>query len=171
MSNNERRRITISVQKDLTQLDAVYRRLNSRAETLYDFVRRYNDYMSVPKDYGNGREISMTEVHMLTHIEENPGITITQLAREQSKTKSAVSQTVKKLETGGYIRREKRAGNGKDILLFASEEGVSLSVAHKLYDLTDIASTSEALLRTCTDEEINTFYKVIDCYRSLFDTE
>ena len=158
----------ISIQDDREQLDQVYRNLNIRAEKLYDFVCRYYAYMSMPRDYGNGRMISMTEVHVLTCIEENPGATITQLALERGKTKSAISQTVKRLEKLGYIYRDKKEGNSKEVLLMPTAEGINLSNAHKLYDLTDIASTSEALLRSCSIEEIDTFYKVIDEYRKLF---
>jgi len=163
--------LAISIREDREQLDKVYRLLNNRAEKLYDFVCRYSAYMSEPKDYGNGHLISMSEVHVLTHIEENPGITITQLALEREKTKSAISQTVKRLEKDGYIYRRKKEGDGKVVLLFPTEKGINLSVSHKLYDLSDIANTSEALLRTCSEEEIDNFYKVIDAYRALFDED
>ncbi len=161
----------MSVQKQQENLNSLYRQMNARADSLYKFVLLYSDYIHAKRDYGTGLEIGMIDVHTLTYIEENPGTTITELARDWNKTKGALSQTVKRLVQLGLVERRMRENNSKTILLYATEEGQRLSVAHKLYDLTDIAQTTEALLRHCTAEEIDTFYKVIDVYTKLLKEE
>ena len=59
-----------------------------------------NLYIStkIPQDYGTGEEYTSVEVHTLKHIADNPGITVTELARDYAKTKGAISQILKKLE-------------------------------------------------------------------------
>ena len=54
--------------------------LLEKAEMLYKFVDLFMDYENTPRDYGFGIEMNMAEVHMLSYIDANPGITITELA-------------------------------------------------------------------------------------------
>lgn len=157
----------MAIQDQREDLDRLYRELNARADKLYKFVLLYSDYIHTQRDYGTGQEIGMIEVHTLTYIEENPGTTITELAKDWNKTKGAISQTVKKLVEGGLVTRKMKENNSKTVLLYATEEGTRLSIAHKMYDLADIAQTTEELMMKCTAEEIDTFYKVIDVYITL----
>ena len=55
--------------------------MNSSALELYEFVMRYNKYIYQARDYGNGDEIRMVEVHTLAMIEDNPGISVSELAK------------------------------------------------------------------------------------------
>ena len=66
-----------------------------------------NLYIStkIPQDYGTGEEYTSVEVHTLKHIADNPGITVTELARHNGKTKGAISQILKKIEDKGLICR------------------------------------------------------------------
>ena len=143
--------------------------LHSKSSSLYRFISLYNTFMNKPKDYGTGELINMVEIHILTEIEENPGTSVTELARIWNKTKGAISQTVTKLEKKGYITREKREGNDKNILLFATQEGIELSKAHKLYDSKDLIDTLNYLMKRCTLDEIEGFYKVLNEYIKLLE--
>ena len=153
-----------SLPTDKESLDERYRKLDARAEKLYDFVYYYNKYMKEPKDYGTGNLLSAPLAHILTNIEEEPGLTITQLARDRNRTTSAISQTVMALQKDGYIYKEKRDGNDKELLLYPTEKGKAIARAHKLYDIQDITSTTNALLKNCSAAELDTFYKVLDEY-------
>ena len=99
---------------------------------------------------------------------DNPGYTVSDLAKWWGCTKSAVSQTIKRLEARGLVYKVRDENNAKILHLYPTEEGVKLSTAHKLFDNMDIMQTSNDLLRSCTAEEIDTFYKVIDAYCELF---
>ena len=153
-----------SVLTDLDSIDELYRKLDSRAEKLYDFVYYYNKYMKETKDYGTGNLLSAPMAHILTNIEEEPGLTITQLAKDRNRTTSAISQTVTALQKDGYIYKEKRDGNDKELLLYPTEKGKAIARAHKIYDIHDITSTTNALLKNCSVAELDTFYKVLDEY-------
>lgn len=146
------------------EIDRVYAHLSPRADKLYQFVMAYSDYINKARDYGTGLLISMVEVHILTMIEDCPGVTISGLAKEWKRTKSAISQNVKKLEAKGLVYRVRDESDAKVVHLYPTDEGVRLSTAHKLYDNMTILEAQQDLLRTCTPEEIDVFYKVLDTY-------
>lgn len=159
MNKDEKQQFSL---EDLTKTFVV------KADLLYKFVLLYSNYLSSTSDYGTGNMVSMVEVHTLTQIYDNPGITVTQLANYWKRTKSAVSQTVSKLEARGFITRTTSETNKKVYELYVTEEGKKLSAAHKAYDLVEISHTLEDLLKTCTYEEIDAFYKVLESYIKLF---
>lgn len=150
------------------QIDRIYAQLSPRADKLYQFVMAYSDYINEARDYGTGLLISMVEVHILTIIEDDPGITISLLAKKWRRTKSAISQNVKKLEAKGLVYRVRDKDDAKIFHLYPTGEGVQLSTAHKLFDNMDIMQTQNELLRSCTTEEIDAFYKVLEAYCQLF---
>lgn len=152
-------------------VDALFSQLNEKANLVFKFATLYNDYMSEKHNYGTGQLINMVEVHTLTAIEENPGITISQLAEMWNRTNSALSQTATKLEKKGYVTREKDPGNARNVLLYATPKGIELSLAHKAYDIVDVTSTLQALTRMCGTEAVDHFFKVISCYIQLLKEE
>lgn len=152
-------------------VNVLFSQLNEKADLVYKFASLYNDYMAEKHDYGTGQLINMVEVHTLTAIEENPGITISQLASMWRRTNSALSQTATKLEKRGFITRVKDPNNARSVQLFATPEGVKLSLAHKAYDVIDVTSTLQTLVQRCGAEEVDHFFKVIDCYINLLEEE
>lgn len=151
------------------EIDRVYKELSVRADELYKFVIRYNEYINMARDYGTGELIGMVEVHILTMIADNPGITVTEVSKLWGRTLGAASQTVTKLVKKGLITREKENDNAKTVHLYATEHGSSLATSHKAYDNVDITQTLHDLLKECSIEEVDTFYKVLHVYNSLFD--
>ena len=150
--------------KDYDSIDSTYQKLSANAEVLYEFVLLYSDYMYRTCDYGNGDPIKMVEVHTLTMIETNPGITVSDLAKMWKRTKGTVSVNVGLLEKKGYIYREKHEGNAKVVHLYPTEKGKNLSMVHKAYDNLEIVQTRAKLLQTCTQEELTAYDKVIRAY-------
>lgn len=151
------------------EIDKIYAQLSPRANELYHFVISYHEYMNKPRDYdGSGEFVSMPEIHILTMIADNAGITVSEIAKEWGTTKGAVSQTIKKLEDKELIYREKKDGNAKTVHIYPTEKGERLSTAHKLYDNADITQTQYELLKNCTLEELDIFYKVVHEYLKLF---
>ena len=106
--------------------------LNDRYEQLGQ------DYYKELHDYGTGELYTSTEVHMVTRIEENPGITAARIAESTYRTKSAVSQMLSKLEAKGLIYKERDPCNGKQQLLFVTDRGKHLSRCHRAYDETAV---------------------------------
>lgn len=104
------------------------------AELNYRYLQISHDISKEPIDYGTGELYTPAEVHIVTRVELNPGITVTQIAEATLRTKSAVSQMVTKLEKKGLLRREKDPANGKQQLLYVTPKGLQLSRCHRAYD-------------------------------------
>ena len=105
---------------------------------LTDLSDRYQqvgqEYFKELHDYGTGDLYTSTEVHMVTRIEENPGITAVKIAEDTFRTKSAVSQMLSKLIAKDLIYKEKDPSNGKQYFLYVTPKGKHLSLCHKAYD-------------------------------------
>lgn len=145
------------------------KQLDAKATIIYKFVTRYNDYIRSVHDYGTGEVVNMVEVHTLTFIEENPGVTVSKVALEWNRTKGAVSQVIKKLENRDFIYRKKEDGNAKNIHLYVTEKGKKLSQAHKAYDLQELIWADKILKAEFSLEEVDAFYKVMARYTKLLD--
>lgn len=145
-------------------IDETYTELSRCADELYEFVMRYNDYIYRAHDYGNGDPIKMVEVHTLSMIEDHPGISVSELAKLWKRTKGTVSVNVTALEKKGYIYRQKEGENAKVVHLYPTPEGVELSTIHKVYDNLEIVQTQADLLKSCSREDLDSFYKVLHAY-------
>lgn len=151
------------------ELNELYHRLNDRAEMLYKFVIMYYNYIYASHNYGTDQNFTMMEIHTLTYIEDNPGVTVTELAGTWRKTKSAVSQTVKKLVDEGFVVRKPKENNNKSVMLYVTEKGKQLSYVHKAYDIADISQTSSYLALQCGSEDVEAFYRVLKAYTALLE--
>lgn len=116
--------------------------LSRLAYQFADISDRYQqvgqNYYKELHDYGTGELYTQTEVHTVTRIEENPGITASKIAEDTYRTKSAVSQMLSKLEAKGLIYRERDPNNGKQHFLYVTAKGKHLSICHKSYDEANI---------------------------------
>ena len=155
--------------ENIIQRNAKYHELDAKANIIYKFVITYNDYIKTAHDYGTGEIINMVEVHTLTVIEENPGITVTEVALEWNRTKGAVSQIIAKLEKRSLIIRKKEDGNAKNVHLYVTERGELLSKAHKAYDIKELTWANKILRNSFTTEEIDVFYKVMQQYTEVLN--
>ncbi|WP_410208506.1 MarR family transcriptional regulator [Fusobacterium sp.] len=142
----------------------LFKFMEEKINHIYKFVKLYNDYINTPRDYGNEEKFNMLSIHILTTIEENPGITVTEIATEWFRTKGGISQVIKLLEEKNYIFRKKDKKNKKIIHLFPTIKGTEASLAHKIYDIKNLNKTLSKLLEECSEEDIRSFHKVIDCY-------
>lgn len=147
--------------------DTNFDELNYKANVIYRFVMTYSDYMKESRDYGTGDIINMVEIHTLTFVEENPGITVTEIATMWKRTKGASSQIVAKLEHKGLIERRKERNNAKNLHLYVTDQGLALSKAHKQYDVKELTWANQILHQEFSEQEINAFYKVMQRYTEL----
>ena len=147
-----------------SSVSELYKLFSEKSELLYRFADKLDRYSDVPRDYGSGISITMAEVHLLTSIAEHPGTTVTELAEEKVKTPSAVSQLIKKLEGKGFIYRKPHPEHGKKVCFYVTPEGERLSNLHKTYDVQRINQTLGILLQTCTMEDIDAFFRVVERY-------
>lgn len=152
---------------DIDKVCELYDKISETVNVLYEFVLAYNDYMGTKRDYGTGDELSMNEAHVLTDIADNPGITVTELSKLWSKTTSALSQTVRKLINKDLIYRVNSKEDAKIFMLYPKQKAIEFSIAHKNYDILDIIKTNKRLLKKFTDQELITFYSVMEEYSKL----
>lgn len=147
--------------------EELFHKMTNHTNQVYKFVKIYNDYANEPRDYGTGEKVNMLSVHIMSDIEEHPGITVTELAEEWFRTKGSISQVIKQLDENGYIIRKKEGNNNKNIHLYPTGKGAELSLAHKMYDARSLKNTLEFFTRHCSEEELTAFYKVLECYTML----
>lgn len=153
------------MEKENITIDVLINDLNNRANIVYKHNWLFSEQTLRLGDYGTGELITMVEVHTLTSIAKNEGITISELAKINNRTKGAISQLIKKLEKRGLIFKNKKENNGKNVHLFLTERGRVTSLSHEAYDRMEVTHITNELLKYCTMEEINHFYKVME-YRN-----
>ena len=148
-------------------VEARFKDINSVNSIYYEFVLDYYRYFLERHDYGQGFKLTMIEAHVLTDIVDNPGITITDLAKKWQRTPSALSQTVKKLIQGGFVRRKIREDDSKFFLLNPTKKAKEFVLIHKRYDNLDSIKLYKRLLEQFSKAEIKTFFRVMKAYNKL----
>ncbi len=143
--------------------------INKEMERMYQFVLKYYEYLYVKRDYGTGMEFTMLEIHALTDIIDNPGITVTEIANKWRRTTSAISQIVKMFHEEKLVRRVRNRQDGKINNLYATDKGKELVKLHKHYDNVDVIKTTKNMLKLVTMEELESFYKVAEIYGNLIE--
>lgn len=143
--------------------------LLEKSEILYTFVDMFSSYENVSRDYGTGECFSMTEVHILNAIDVNPGITGTDLAEKLRRTKGFISQVLSKLEKKEYVIRIPSKNKKKYMELYVTAKGKQLCLAHNEFDEKQLLKTYHYLMRDCTEDEIVSFYKVMQVYINIMN--
>ena len=78
--------------------------------------------------------MNMAEIHTLSLIADNPGISVSGVSKMWNRTLSAASQNINKLVKKNLVEKRKEKGNNKTIHLYVTDEGKKLSDMHKAYD-------------------------------------
>lgn len=157
------------VQETSTASDLQQQKLLYYANLRYDFIEKYTQYMKIPTDYGTGETITMVEVHTLTLIETHPGIMPKEVALMWNRTKGAVSQTLNKLKKKGLIEQRSENGNNKNIHLYVTEIGKTLSIAHRKYDERHLQWAHKELSKSFSEKEIDNFYAIMKRYTEIME--
>ncbi len=113
-------------------------------------------------DYGTGELYTFVEVHTVTLIEDNPGITGSEIAERNCRTKGAVSQILSKLESKDLIRRERDPNNGRRSHLYVTEKGLALSRKHKEYDEVAMGNYLHDVTTIFGREAVEKFYEIME---------
>ena len=132
---------------------------------VYDFVMVCSAMINIPKEYEPGIMLTIVEASIVMEVVKHPGITAAQLSRKWKRTRSALSQSIKKLKQKGMIETQPSPENQKKILLYPTEAGIRLWKRIIRNKEEDKNSIIERLLKNgCTLEELNTFYRVMGIY-------
>lgn len=133
-------------------------------KVVYEFVDLFQSYENSARDYGGKVPFTMTEIHVLCSIAQNPGICIQELARIRRRGKAYISQVVKKLEWYNYVEKVTDPMDNKRKRIYPTTEGTALADAHAQFDKSLQAKTYTYLRRDCSPEEIETFFRVMQVY-------
>jgi DNA-binding MarR family transcriptional regulator len=113
-------------------------------ELFIQAVHQYNALEKFPVKISAKHDLYHSERHLIDRIGDHPGVNITEFARSSGKTKGAISQVVKKLETKGLVRRYKGSGNEKEVFLELTAAGRNIHHQHQ--------RTNEETVRPLLDE-------------------
>lgn len=84
-------------------------------------------------DFGSGDLLTSAEIHTIMDVGHNSGINITDLAKLRGLSKSSISQTISKLSEKNLIRKYRKTGNDKAILLSLTPRGEIAFLGHEQF--------------------------------------
>jgi DNA-binding MarR family transcriptional regulator len=134
--------------------------LNEKINAVYRHGTLLEKYSTLPHDYGEGFVMTEAESHTLMYICQQGEVTVTSLAEYSFRTKGSVSKMLKKLESKGFIARKTKDGNRKWIYFVPTELGSRANEVHLARDRELTGNMIKDLLKDCTEEDIESFYKV-----------
>ncbi|WOO36787.1 MarR family transcriptional regulator [Anaerocolumna sp. AGMB13020] len=103
-----------------------------------------NDFIKMTERIANGKINTLElgpedmtfyrgEIHMIKMVGDQPGIFISEMARNFNITRAVVAKTVRKLEERGFLNKIEDAEDKKRICLFLTEKGERAYLLHKAY--------------------------------------
>lgn len=130
-------------------------------------------YMSanMPRDYGDGRLYTATEVHMLEYIVDHPGRSVTELSEDWDKSKPALSQMLKKMEKKDLVHHTSAIDSLRKQLYYPTPYGEKVNRLHIAYDNRVFGDTLAKLGDLCTQAEIETCFHVLEKYIQISRTK
>ena len=93
------------------------------ADILYVFHKNHKDYINF--EFAK-YDLSLIQIMCIFKVYQNEGVNQKDLANDLSLTKGAITKTVAKLESNGYIAREKFPEDKRHYLLRLTEKGEEL---------------------------------------------
>ena len=133
-------------------------------EAFHRITNKVGRIEKIPRTFGTKTPLSTSEIHTIVKIGQDPGITVTELSKEQGVTKGAVSQVIARLEKKKMIMRLRAIDNDKTIFLTLSKEGKTAFEGHKKFHSKMHAPLAE-LLETASKGQLaflNRFFAVIE---------
>jgi DNA-binding MarR family transcriptional regulator len=129
---------------------------------LFELVYVAMDFEGTPKKYGTDVQISSSEIFQIKCVHDLSKANITILAKELGISKSAVSQSIKKIKAKGLVSIDIDQENNSRYVINLTQKG---QVAHREHMLlrNEINERVKESLKNHTDkscEEINEFLKI-----------
>jgi DNA-binding MarR family transcriptional regulator len=128
---------------------------------IFEWISIISQPTNASHDYGDGRRFTTVEIHTISYIGDHPGCTVTEIAKTWMKTKSAVSQLVKKLRKQGLVVVEQDQADEKQMLLRLTPSGKMADALHRRFDEVAWERSLGHLKESFSEEEINNAFLVI----------
>ena len=98
------------------------------------------------RDDETGKSLSPRLGSILDHLDTNPPLTLSSLAKHLDVTESTVSLQVDKLQRGGYVRRVPDTGDRRRVLVLLTPRGKRIKEQNSVLDA-DLVREMISLLR------------------------
>lgn len=92
-------------------------------EQLRRLARKKIELEKTPHEFGGGVVLQHAEMYLLETLANDEGQNLTRIAEHMQITKGAVSQTLKKIEEKGLVRKFPDPANASRALLYLSPKG------------------------------------------------
>ena len=123
-------------------------------------IHKYNQIELKSRDYGTGVSLTRVEIHTIVTVFENPGISITELAKKHGITKGAASQMIYKLVEKGMVVKRTSPDSDAQISVYVTEDGKTSYEGHKSYHRNNEANFYPSL-REVSDETYDQMLQVL----------
>lgn len=110
--------------------DNEYKTVLEFRNELSKLVNQYNKLENMPFDTGLGDCLFPSELNMIEAIHTNKGRTVTELCIYFGITKGAVSQTITKLISKGYVSKTRSLSNKKELIIELTQKGIQAFDRH-----------------------------------------
>ena len=85
--------------------------------------KKFHELEKMSIDIGRGEKLYPSELHVLNAVGNDYGNSVTELSKKFGITKGAVSQVVNKLFEKDFLKKERKTGYGKEVVLSLTEKG------------------------------------------------
>ncbi len=102
-------------------------------ELYFKSISGFNEFESIPRDFGTGDLLYSSEIHTLQAIGNNANINLTELAEKLDISKSGTSKFVKKLLAKDLITKSKQLSNKKEVVFNLTEKGLIAYLGHETF--------------------------------------
>ncbi|MGM9602168.1 MAG: MarR family winged helix-turn-helix transcriptional regulator [Faecousia sp.] len=146
---------------------SVFENLQEKVDIIFRYNMLMDQYASLPRDYGLGTFMSEVDIHSLSFIEKEPGITAKEIARRTYRTKGTVSLMLSRLEADGFLEQKVNPNNQRERNLYLTPKGQFVCEQHAAYDRRVTIDYLSEVAKHCTPEEIEGYFKVTH-YRTVY---
>lgn len=133
-------------------------------DIFFDFVQAYQRYSNSVHLLDNNVEITTVEAHLLRHICQNKGLTLTDIVNYWGRTKGTVSSQISKLEQKGFVYRQKCDKNSRINHIFPTEKGVETYERYIRFNKAEVDEFMEKWLEKYTFEDADFLLEMMQFY-------
>lgn len=94
-------------------------------------IKMFNEFESIPRDFGTGDLLYSSEIHTLVAIGKHPDVNLTELAKILDITKGGASKFVKKLLEKELINKKTLMTNKKEVYFELTQKGLVAYNGHE----------------------------------------
>lgn len=132
-------------------------------------IHKYVQIENKACDYGNGVVLSRPEIHTITLVNNEPGISVTGVAKKRGITKGAASQMIYKLVDKGMIEKQVSPESDAQVSLFLTELGREENRLHDKYHAQHAEPIYQALAGL-DEKTFKTFVEVMETFDKSMDS-